>query len=242
MGLFKKKASAEKVTELMALRTELDDLRMRLEAAEWAKNITDSRLSALDATTSVLANITSSGESAPDVTPRLTELETMLATVQARLDAPPSSTLTVTPLAVSPAMPSGHGADADTTARLEALAQRMNAIDELNGQMGQLAERVTANDHTARQAAEQVNALDQRVSNIGTELANQISELGNDIDALAGRSGSDGGDSGPAVSDEVIEALRTGQARLANEQARYEIAFRQDLATLAEQVRRPTAR
>jgi hypothetical protein len=41
------------------------------------------------------------------------------------------------------------------------------------------------------------------------------------------------------VSDEVVAALRSGQVKLANEQARYEIAFRQDLATLAESLRRP---
>jgi hypothetical protein len=40
-----------------------------------------------------------------------------------------------------------------------------------------------------------------------------------------------------AVSDEVIEALRASQVKLANEQARYEIAFRQDLANLAEHLR-----
>jgi hypothetical protein len=32
----------------------------------------------------------------------------------------------------------------------------------------------------------------------------------------------------------VVEDLRGGQVKLANEQARYEIAFRQDLAALAE--------
>jgi hypothetical protein len=36
----------------------------------------------------------------------------------------------------------------------------------------------------------------------------------------------------------VIDELRDGQVRLANEQARYQIAFREDLARLAEQLRR----
>ena len=40
------------------------------------------------------------------------------------------------------------------------------------------------------------------------------------------------------VSDEVLAALRTGQIKLANEQARYEIAFREDLAAIAEHMRR----
>jgi hypothetical protein len=34
------------------------------------------------------------------------------------------------------------------------------------------------------------------------------------------------------------EGLRTGQERLANEQARYQIAFREDLAAIADQVAR----
>jgi len=80
--------------------------------------------------------------------------------------------------------------------------------------------------------------LDQRLTSISTELANQISELGRDIDGLGQRIPEivDG-----VVSDEVVEALRGGQVKLANEQARYEIAFRQDLATLAEQLRRGNA-
>ena len=44
-----------------------------------------------------------------------------------------------------------------------------------------------------------------------------------------------------SATDEVIETLRAGQVRLANEQARYEIAFRADLAELAEKVRRQLA-
>ena len=43
------------------------------------------------------------------------------------------------------------------------------------------------------------------------------------------------------VADDVLTGLKDGQVRLANEQARYEIAFRQDLATLAEQIKRPRA-
>ena len=40
-----------------------------------------------------------------------------------------------------------------------------------------------------------------------------------------------------SLSDEVLDMLRSAQVNLAAEQARYEIAFRQDLAALAEQVR-----
>jgi hypothetical protein len=42
----------------------------------------------------------------------------------------------------------------------------------------------------------------------------------------------------PAIDDELLEQLRDAQARLANEQARYQIAFRDDLARLAETLKR----
>jgi hypothetical protein len=41
------------------------------------------------------------------------------------------------------------------------------------------------------------------------------------------------------MADEVADALRDSQERLASEQARYQIAFREDLARLAEQLKRP---
>jgi tetrahydromethanopterin S-methyltransferase subunit G len=109
--------------------------------------------------------------------------------------------------------------------------------DELREQIGMLAERVTATDTEVRATREQLGVLDQRVSSIGTELANQISELGRDIDSLAEHAPAEVASG--AVSEEVITALRDSQVRLAAEQARYEIAFREDLANLAEQLRKP---
>jgi hypothetical protein len=80
--------------------------------------------------------------------------------------------------------------------------------------------------------------VEDRLGSMGTELANQISELGRDLDALAAAS-AEGGDGLAEIDTQtLIDELRSGQVRLANEQARYEIAFRQDLAALAEQLRR----
>ncbi|HEY7628159.1 MAG TPA: hypothetical protein VH761_13880, partial [Ilumatobacteraceae bacterium] len=112
------------------------------------------------------------------------------------------------------------------------------ANNELQSQISQLAERMSVNDNEARAVREHMALLDQRLTNVSTELANQISELGRDIDGLGQRLPEvvDG-----VVSDEVIDALRGGQVKLANEQARYEIAFREDLAALAEQLRRGTS-
>ena len=81
----------------------------------------------------------------------------------------------------------------------------------------------------------QVAAIDARVTSVSIELANQLTELGHELDALGGLDGI-GSPNGHAVTEEVVGELRQGQVKLANEQARYQIAFREDLARLAEQV------
>jgi hypothetical protein len=101
-------------------------------------------------------------------------------------------------------------------------------------------------------------AMDQRVTSVSTELANQLTELSRDIDDLnrqqaAARSAADDTPDSPgaavdtaelearlaerldAAMDDVLDATE----RLAAEQARYEIQFRADLAELADRLRRP---
>ena len=79
--------------------------------------------------------------------------------------------------------------------------------------------------------AERLNLIEQRLVSLGNELAHQIHEMGNEIEKLASRE-TDGS------LGEIAESLRATQVRLAQEQARYEIAFRQDLAALADQLQR----
>ena len=73
--------------------------------------------------------------------------------------------------------------------------------------------------------ADRLDTIDGRITSIATELANQIAELGAEAD-------------GTAVAADTLAAIQTAQTRLANEQARYQIAFRDDLAALAERLRR----
>ncbi|MEY4173247.1 MAG: hypothetical protein RI900_412 [Actinomycetota bacterium] len=120
--------------------------------------------------------------------------------------------------------------------QLLALGNRVATTEALADQLGQLAERVASTDTTARRAGDQVAALEQRLDSVGTELANQLSELGRDIDGLAKHAAQA---ASGTVDEAVIESLRNGQIKLANEQARYEIAFREDLALLAENLRKP---
>src|SRR5262245_32053712 len=77
--------------------------------------------------------------------------------------------------------------------------------------------------------SDRLDQIDARVTSISTELANQLTELSGDLEALAK-------DHPP--TDDVVTEIRDAQVRLANEQARYQIAFREDLAELAERLRR----
>jgi DNA repair exonuclease SbcCD ATPase subunit len=126
------------------------------------------------------------------------------------------------------------GADDEIRLQLQEIGERLRASEAAQAEVGELAARVAVGETEARAVRDHMAKLDQRVTNVGTELANQLSELGRDIDGLAQRvpEAADGG-----VSEEVVDELRDSQVKLANEQARYEIAFRQDLAALAEQLR-----
>ena len=84
---------------------------------------------------------------------------------------------------------------------------------------------------TSEKVAADIRQLDDRIVHMGREFANQIHELGTGIDKLEKHA--------DTVSAEAVAELHAVQARLAAEQVRYEIAFRQDLAELADQLRRP---
>ncbi len=126
-------------------------------------------------------------------------------------------------------------------------------VKELTYRVEVLAERMESSETRARQTAEQLVAIEHRMSAVSTELTNQVSELGRDIDGFGaytnsngnghasngnGRSNGHASNGNGAVSADLFAELQEAQVKLAAEQARYEIAFRQDLATLAEHVRR----
>ncbi len=118
--------------------------------------------------------------------------------------------------------------------RISELAASVPDTGGLSAQLTELSQRVSSSEGDARAALAQANALDERIQSVSTQLANQLGELSRDMDSLATRQ--------PAaaavqVDDEALQTLRSGQVKLAAEQARYEISFREDLAMLAEQVR-----
>ena len=116
-----------------------------------------------------------------------------------------------------------------TTKDLEWITSTMKALEQRVGRLD--AERSALADRLEEIAA-RAEAIDVRLTTVSTELARQIDELGSEVN----RDDPSGVDS-DAVA-EIFTELRDGQTRLANEQARYQIAFRQDLANLVEQLRR----
>ena len=113
-----------------------------------------------------------------------------------------------------------------TRQAVEALQAELVALrDQVEQQNSALAsERATAVS-----IADRIAALEGRVSGMGSELSRQLHELGSEIEELS-KSADEAG------VMEVVDALKAAQVRLATEQARYEITFRQDLAALANQL------
>ena len=111
-------------------------------------------------------------------------------------------------------------------------------LDALRAELVQLRTDLTKRTNELSLITAATNGLDQRLividtrlTNMTSELSNQLHELGNEMQTLAEQQ------SDP-MSVAALEQLRISQIRIANEQARYEIAFRQDLAALAEHFNR----
>lgn len=104
-------------------------------------------------------------------------------------------------------------------------------IASLRAKLETHVEQLAAEKSLRNDIADRLTVLEGRVSGMGSELSRQMHELSDEIERLSNATKSND-------SDAVIAQLRTSQTRLATEQARYEIAFRQDLATLAEMLRR----
>lgn len=187
------------------------------------------------------AKVTDTHVAEPDLQPvhnRIDELERRIADarpaepdlhhVYARLDALDARTLEPTP---TPDL----GDIYRRIAELEASVPEVASLDEILTRIADVGTQAQA-------AREHTDVLDHRLTGISTELANQLAELSGEIDEVGTRTPSSAPP--PADSsgetDEAISALRSTQIRLAAEQARYEIAFREDLAALADQLRRPT--
>jgi predicted nucleic acid-binding Zn-ribbon protein len=109
-----------------------------------------------------------------------------------------------------------HGVQAELTVLREDIARRAVEVDAVRGGLQALEDRL--------------RGVDARVTHMTTAITNQLHELDSEIDRLA--------KTADAASAETVSELRANQVRIAGEQARYAIALRQDLAELAEMLRR----
>ncbi|MFM8902638.1 MAG: hypothetical protein ACKOGG_04590 [Actinomycetota bacterium] len=78
---------------------------------------------------------------------------------------------------------------------------------------------------------QKITIIDKRLATMTTEMSHQMHELGREIETISKTTQE-------SASREALEQLKVSQTRIANEQARYEIAFRQDLAEIVEQLRK----
>lgn len=116
-------------------------------------------------------------------------------------------------------------------------SQRLDQLDDvitaLSNRVQQLEDERTTSAQTLSDILEKTNNLDARITSTTTELARQLDELGSEIAAVA--------DQEPIDVAEIVNGslvdIRQSQTRLAQEQARYQAAFRADIAILIEQLR-----
>jgi chromosome segregation ATPase len=239
MGLFSRRAKTE--LELAAMRAALDELRAEL----WRN----------DADAAALRNDLSAARA--DLAERSQASET---SVREQLSAAQAERARLNDLVAALRSEIAH-----TRAGLGAVETRLApAVDDLDERLRAIDERLSTpmtpppstpppgpdpntsevkalSTHLAR-LDERLAAVDRRVTVVSTELANQLAEISSDIEtldhAVHNGEGRQDGASVLALDDDLLEQLRDAQARLANEQVRYQIAFRDDLARLAEQLKR----
>lgn len=112
------------------------------------------------------------------------------------------------------------------------VAELRRRIEELQSQIRSISTSDELRDQRVTELDGKVISLGARITQVGTEVTHQLGELSGDIDKLGARTD----EIATTIGDlpEQVEAVRSDQARLANEQARYEIRFSQDLAEVAD--------
>ncbi|MEY3616059.1 MAG: hypothetical protein RLZZ518_1061 [Actinomycetota bacterium] len=106
-------------------------------------------------------------------------------------------------------------------------------IVALRSEVDQRSSDIAVLRGTLQSLEDRLVGTDARVVQITTELTNQLHEIDSELERLA--------TTADAASAETVTELRANQVRIANEQARYAITLRQDLAELAELLRKARA-
>ncbi len=103
-------------------------------------------------------------------------------------------------------------------------------IEDLRADLAHRSHEIETIVSRIRAFEERLGNADARVAQMTTEITNQLHELNSEIEHLA--------NAADAASAQAVADLRSNQVRIASEQARYAITLRQDLAELAELLRK----
>ncbi len=103
-------------------------------------------------------------------------------------------------------------------------------LNSLRGEVEQRGADISLMRSQLNVLEERLINADVRVTQITTALTNQLHEIDTELDRLT--------QTADAASAETVTQLRANQVRIASEQARYAITLRQDLAELAELLRK----
>jgi uncharacterized protein YukE len=151
---------------------------------------------------------------------RIARLETHLNTLQTYLEEVANAEANAGTATQSPPTLAAPGGEQTPDQSLPPHPPRIVDAEMVEQALAELTARMDA-------LAAGLTAMDARLGSISTEITNQLSELGNEIDAL----------STSTIDEQTLTDLKAAQTRLAQEQARYQIAFKQDLAEIAERIR-----
>ncbi len=103
-------------------------------------------------------------------------------------------------------------------------------LNSLRGEVEQRGADISSMRSQLNVLEERLINADVRVTQITTALTNQLHEIDTELDRLT--------QTADVASAETVTQLRANQVRIASEQARYAITLRQDLAELAELLRK----
>ncbi len=214
MGLFKKRSTDPE--EMKRLKAEIAAMSERLSASDQAED--ELRQTVQGLKTRIETPIAPPPTEPPPATIDRAQLDMM----NAKIDRLSSQTEpTIDPRRLD-----------ELTASLSRLSTRVDGVEQApTGDTASAIDPSQLDDlqETMQRITDRIDELDGRITSISTELANQITEISGELDGL--------GADEPAT-DETVAELRDAQTRLATEQARYQIAFRQDLAELAARLKR----
>lgn len=120
-------------------------------------------------------------------------------------------------------------------------SQALTSSFELRERVDRLSLQVQSQADETRRARERVESFEVRLTGMTSEIEHQLDELAGEFEQALNERQATVITTVASPPTEEIEDLRTGQIRLAAEQARYEIAFRLELAELADQLRQRPA-